>query len=412
MATVRWLGRQKNKKQVNTITPASVAATNTFTVTINGKSITYTAVDTLVATVTAGLVALLTASDVPEEFKEITWTDSVTLVTATANEAGKPFTQTSSAAGGTATNVTATTTANVSQNDVNDGVNWSTGAVPAATDTIVVENTSSSLLWNLEALAANTYAELRILSTFTGTIGLPQDNGNYNEYRPLYFKAGFTLVNIGQGDGQGSQRIRIDGAAVASTVAVFSTGQSADAGLPAVLWKGTATTNILEAYGNAQVGVGLLAGEAAAILTLSVAGSAQVRCGPSVTLSAANSTTKVGGRGAQLTTDSALVTATVTKEGGTHTLLSGNVTTNLQVHGGKVSYRGAGTITLAEVRDGGELTFADDATARTITTLNLYSGAVYRDPFQSVTWTNAVFIETSLDKITLDLGSDFRLQRS
>ena len=413
MATNRWLGRARNVKQVNTITPANVNIGNTFTVTINGKNITYTAAAATVADVTAGLVALLTASTVFEEFKEITFADAVTHVTATANEAGKPFTQTSSASGGTATNVTATTTANVSANDVNNANNWSDG-VPDAADDVVIENTSSSLLWNLDALAAIALTSLRISSTFTGHIGLAQDNGNYDEYRPQYFQILATTVKIGEGVGQGSQRIKVNLGATQAAITVYSSGRGVN-GLPAVLLRGTHASNVLEAYGNAEVGVAVLAGETSTIATLSVADSASVMCGSGVTLA----TTKVGGRGAQLVTETTITTATITKEGGRHKFLLGtgagigvgNVTT-LHVHGGVADYRGTGTIATANVRDGGELTFAADSSARTITNMNLYAGAIYRDPFQSVTWANPIAVETSLDKVTLDIGSDFLLQRS
>ena len=144
MATRRWRGDAKNVAQVNTITPANVGAGNTFTVTINGKDITFTATAATVANVTAGLVALLNASLTPE-FAEITYTDSTTHVTGTADSPGKPFTQTSSAAGGTATNTTATPTANQSQNDVNNADNWDS-AVPTTGDDVFIQDTDVSLL--------------------------------------------------------------------------------------------------------------------------------------------------------------------------------------------------------------------------------------------------------------------------
>ena len=50
-----------------TITPANVAASNTFTITINNKSVTFTATLTTVASVCTGLVALCKAAAAPPE---------------------------------------------------------------------------------------------------------------------------------------------------------------------------------------------------------------------------------------------------------------------------------------------------------------------------------------------------------
>src|SRR5690242_20859660 len=110
MATILWRGDAAAVAQVNTITPANVNIGNVFSVTINGKPIAYTAQAATVADVCNGLLALLTASSL-SEFGEVNWTADATKITVTARAPGVPFTQTSSASGGTATLVTATTVA-------------------------------------------------------------------------------------------------------------------------------------------------------------------------------------------------------------------------------------------------------------------------------------------------------------
>src|ERR1700677_3805662 len=103
MATNLWRGDAAAVAQVDVITPASVAAGNTFSITINSKTVSYTTAAGTVADVCTGLATALEASTIAE-FQEIAWTtDGASTITATANTPGVPFTQTSSASGGTAT---------------------------------------------------------------------------------------------------------------------------------------------------------------------------------------------------------------------------------------------------------------------------------------------------------------------
>ena len=177
MAEKLWLGTAKAVPQLNTITPGSVDIGDTFTVTINLKAITFTATAATVANVTAGLVALLEASDEPE-FSEVTWTDNTTNILATGPADGTPFTQTSSSSGGTLS--TTTTTTPTGPNWVSNAANWSENAVPAAADNIVIDNTDVSLLYGT---LSNAPTSITVGMAFTGAIGLPARNPNgYAEY--------------------------------------------------------------------------------------------------------------------------------------------------------------------------------------------------------------------------------------
>ena len=85
---ISWLARALARAQVDTLTPGgTIEVGDIFIVTINGKSISYSATGTTVASVCTGLHALLAASTIPE-FVEITWTDSTTHITATSATAG------------------------------------------------------------------------------------------------------------------------------------------------------------------------------------------------------------------------------------------------------------------------------------------------------------------------------------
>jgi|GEM_PF-4762594 len=102
--------------QVSTITPANIETGDTFTVIINGTTISYTAAFNTVAVVTAGLTAAINASS---QSTNVTATDQSTRIDVTSDAAGTAFT----IAGGTANRTTtvaqvdAVTPANVELGD-------------------------------------------------------------------------------------------------------------------------------------------------------------------------------------------------------------------------------------------------------------------------------------------------------
>lgn len=407
MATRRWVGNGQDIAQLNTITPAAVDIGDSFTITINVKSITFVATAATVANVTAGLVSLLNAS-LLGEFGEITWADATTAITATAKTAGTPFTQTSSSTGGTLTTVV--TTANSSKNDVNNANNWSGATVPVSTDDVVFDHSDIDALYNLGALSAVTLASLTIDSTYTGRIGLPEINAEstapYVEYRAQFFAVGATTINIGQGSGPGSGRIKLDQGAVQTALSIYQTAGGVDSSeIPAIQWKGTHVSNTVSVY-RGEFGAAVYLNETAVIATLRVGyvesqdGDATVRCSSGVTL------TTVSILGGEVELNSGATT--ITKIGGDLTLNAGNVTT-LTNDLGVVRYRGTGTITTCTIGNGGVLDVEDDMRGRTITTLNLHAGAVVRDHFGTIALTNPF---TTVRCSLLDVVADFGQNRS
>ena len=109
MTTKIFRGDAPAVAQVSRITPATVEIGDTFTVTINGKSITVTATAATVANVIALMVAAIDATDIAE-FLEITASDDTTSLLLTANTAGVPFVVTSSASNGGYGGVSVSTT--------------------------------------------------------------------------------------------------------------------------------------------------------------------------------------------------------------------------------------------------------------------------------------------------------------
>jgi trimeric autotransporter adhesin len=262
MATRYYTGAAKEVAQVNTATPANVLATNTFTLTCNGKTLVYTAVGTTVAEVTAGLVALVAASEEPE-WQEVTATDSTTHVTLTARTPGKPFTQTSSAAGGTATLITATTTANSGPEQYDLAANWSAATAPVNGDTVIIEGA-----FNLKyGTLASVTAARTIIRDFSGTMGLPPVNadGGYPEYRSQYFLMSSTILDVMENVSSGMIRLNVGSAQTTATI--YSTGGATVPTLNALTLLGTHASNALN-HLSGSVGVATEAGEAATIATV------------------------------------------------------------------------------------------------------------------------------------------------
>lgn len=98
--TVRlWRGDAPAVAQVTTITPVDVTAGDIFSVTINGKVLSYVATESTADNVVEGLLALVSATDVPE-FSDFDAVDTGTALTLTAANAGIPFEVSSAASSG------------------------------------------------------------------------------------------------------------------------------------------------------------------------------------------------------------------------------------------------------------------------------------------------------------------------
>lgn len=385
MSSVSWRGDAPRVAQVNTITPANVASTNTFTVTIGGKAVTFTSSSNTAAHVTAGLYALINALDDDEypEFAEVTWLDNTGTLTATAATAGLAFTQTSSASGGTATLVTSTTTANSSPNDWSVAGNWSGGAVPVNSDDVTIDGDND--ITDGLGQSAVTLTSLTIPSTFTGVIGRPVENETgYIEYRKTYLEISASTVTIGRGTGNGSSRIKLNVGSVQTAVTVHKTARSAETGLGAFIFKGTNASNVLTAI-SGSVWVAPFGGETAVIATLR-ADDATVFCGSGVTLT----TVTHSGTGS-LTICSAATTINQNVGAGLLYILGSGAYTTLNCYSSnQTSYQSSGTVTTLNLGADAKIEFETNASARTVTNTNLYSGSQILDRSKTVTFTNPI----------------------
>lgn len=416
--TTIWQGRAQNTAQVDTITIAGVwASADTATITINAKNLVLTVgTDDTTANVATAIKEMIngdsqtgtgdhtfaTTGNLIPEFSILTATVTASVVSVTADTAGTPFTMTvAETAAGTATR--AAGTANKSANDANDADNWSNGVPSLTGDTVILENTASGLKWNLTAFAAVDLAVLEIKSTFTGDVGLPQERvvsaGSFAEYFDQYLQFEFsTVVKIGQGDGTGSGRIKLDMVvATVSTFYIYGSASGSETGIPAILIKTAAAANVLYNHG-ASVGLAVLAGEAAqfaaitqtdsaselvissgvALTTLNVeAGTVTCECAYTAA-NLADGTVTVNGTGAPATTNVTGATVTINSTGAVTTFNVGDGTLvhngggatigDLNQTGGTVTLNGTGTITGTATIEGG---IFNKAGGQTITTFVL-----------------------------------------
>lgn len=280
MATRTLRGTAALVAQVSTVQVTAYDVATTYSLIVNGNSISVIAAGGVNQTATA-LAAAWNASTIPE-FTGVTAAPSTDTVTLTGDVAGVPFTATSDDAGGTGTigSVTAVTAAS-GQDWWSAANNWSDATVPVNSDIAIIDG-ATSLRYGLDQSAV-TVAELRITRRFTGYLGLPKRNAvGYAEYFDDYLKIGATLLNIGVGSGTGSGRIKINLGSVASTIVVDGTGNPIEKDVPSCCLVGTSSSNALTVNGG-SVGVGVF-GETSSLAGGVVLNSGTLFIGKNVTL--------------------------------------------------------------------------------------------------------------------------------
>jgi len=310
------------------------------------------------------------------------------------------------------------TTAASGKHHFDAAANWSGAAVPVDGDDIVFANSDVSCLYGL-GQSSVTPASITIDQSYTGEIGLPERNGtgsgSYDEYRDTYLQLGDTSdatdiqVTIGNGTGSGSGRIKLNTGDSEASLKIYNTGNALENGIPALLWKGTDSSNTVELY-RGSLGIAALPGESATVSSLSVGfienelGDATLEIGDGVTL------TTVDMSGGSVACNSAFTTLNMTNGELTHR--DGAVTT-MNIDGGTVYYESTGTLTTGNVGGGGVLDFRRNMGARTVTNCSLYENGSLFDPQKTVAWSNGIDItRASIPEVTIDIGSHFTLTPS
>ena len=418
--TTYWSPNQAAIKQVETYTftaPNSVG--NTYTATLNGKSVTYTSVTGDTAALAAtGLFLLLNVSEsIAAEFTEIDWTNpSDGQLVATARTAGTPFANVPgtsrglvlSTGNGLAGGISAlSTTPNASPSDVNDPENWlrvdlattppnETRALPQDNDDMVIANSDVPLLWNLDQLAAIELNSYQRWQSFEAVIGLPIRNvGGYDEWRATHFKfvgpqgsvpaGGLTMI-LGLGEGAGPSLEQYDLGSQKVSLQVLATGAPATGA--AVRFLGVHTDNTITASGGATIDVASAPGQVASIDDCTIADGAQIEFGADVTWTA-GAILKLFSADAILSSAPPEIQGnsgsqiTIKEDGLTYPSVTVQGECTLQMNAG-------GTITTLTMSVGCTLDKSADSRALTITDHTIDGDScLIIDPFNSITFTNA-----------------------
>lgn len=383
MATVTFTANGQNRKQVNTYVVVSPAAgSSVFSIVINGKTFEYTAQTAVAATEAAGIVAAIQAQSDIKEMLDFLASQSSANVVLTAQEAGKPFTISSTGATGGATFNGSITTANLSSADLSDADNWS--AAISNNDALVIDLPNVNIQYGLTGIT-NTGLTLTVRATFNGELGLPIINTNgYPEYRGCYCSLKATSFVVGLGAGPGPQRCYLNGDAAASMdVTVYKTGSSQD-DYPACMIKHTSGGGNL--FGTVRVvdgsvGIALIPSEVATVTNLLIGGdgtSPTVRAGNGASIT----TVKIESGTLELTSTPS---GTTTVTGGATVIIgNGGTASAINVDNGTVYFGGNGTastLTDLTVGEAGVINFSTGTGNVTITNgIVIYQGAQIIDP--------------------------------
>ena len=393
MGNVLWRGDAEAVAQESRATPANVEIDDIFTLTCGETSVSFTATATTVANVTAGLTALWNASTAPE-LAEITASDETTYLKLLGDTAGVPFTVTATEADGggndTQTHTMSTPTAAAGPNCWDTADNWDTGAIPVDDDDIILEDSDVDILYGLDQ-SAITADSLAIKRSYTGKIGLPVINESgatdYAEYRETKLKISPDVIDIGEGEGDGSALIKLNAGTITTAMTVYYTASADDENHGAVQFIGTHATNTMTVL-RGDVGIATRGGETATVATLTVAyltnkhSDASVECGSGTTIT---TVTQTGG-----TTELASNVTTINLSGGTCKIGGTATVTTAYVDGGTFYHKSTGTMTNLYVSASGSADFSRDMGAKTVTNCYVYTGAAISDPNKVVTWTNGI----------------------
>lgn len=435
MATRYWKGKAKDVKQVDLVTIALTwTAADTITLTIDGidfvvtigSLITTAQVATTLHEAFTGASAFTdaTAACSPTlaqggaqaiaQFREVVATVSGSVVTLTGVTAGKPFTMTAAEnTFGTGTAALTSSVVATGKNWFSNADNWTDDTVPIDADTIIFNSGSVACKYGLSpTIQPTTFNKTK---GYSGTIGLPEINVDdssypYNEYRTksLTFddNVGATCTyHFEEGEGTGSQLVRIDAGAGASIFNFYGYGSRLLSGQPSILLLGTNAANVInEPQGD--VGVGFF-GEASTIVTARVGNGttagATLILGNVATLT--SSTIDISGGTVTINTATASGDIDI-HSGGTLNVLGTGAHANIDVQNGTCNYRSSGTITTLAVRSAGMFDRSGDLRPATITNLvQLYKGAKVRDPNKSLTLT-AGFILNGYSFEEVNFGTD------
>lgn len=406
-----WTGQALDVAQVTTITIDGTWATgDTAYLQIGRKLLQLTVgTDTTTAAIATALKEMVngdaqtgtgdhtfsaTGDQIPE-WQEVTATVSGSVVTLTANTAGKPFTVTpgSNTAGTGSLSGAVTATAATGKHFFTDGDNWDLGVAPVSGDSVVFASGDVDCKYGLDHFV--TMASFTRRRTYTGNIGLRrvnQDNAAapYFEYRKRRLRVPPTVpatykCQLGTGAGLASggftflNFLDFDAKVIISdTAPLLSDGTK-----PIELVSGTGDLDLTVISGH--VSIGSYGEEESEIKALRVGFDQNQASDATVHVDATFvPTSTITQSGGEIVVESDTTNATTVVHGGTLKLQSG-AHAGITLLGGRLIYNSDGDLASVTVHSGATADFSQDLRPKTITgKAILHRGATYDDRFGAV----------------------------
>lgn len=380
MAIKRWIGNAPSTVDVWTITLSGVVASQSYTMTINTKVISYVADESdNVESILSGLIAAWNSLSPapPPEFQELTASGLPTAGPFTSMRVvqkvpGRPTTISVEASGEAVFSIE-NTVPGTGPSDFTNPLNWSDGVGPLDSDTLVFDNGQIPCKYNLQTTLTGVLVVID--PGYGGEIGLPminRDNPNtsYYEYRTtsLTLAGGTAVVNSGQ-----ISRCHLDFGNNPANVRILDTGSRIEPQTPVVLIAGGDATSELS-INRGDVGLAYFQGQTATMSLVRTAYTSRPLSDVNLTIGTGAVLTTITKNGGQLTSRAGAATMSQEVLGGTLTLSDSAAVTTLNVFGGTAVISTTGTFGTINLYGNAILDVDQDPRPRTITNpINVYS---------------------------------------
>ncbi|HAH45351.1 MAG TPA: hypothetical protein DCM07_10965, partial [Planctomycetaceae bacterium] len=220
-----------------------------------------------------------------------------------------------------------------------------------------------------------------------------------------YLKIGATLLNIGDKQGDGSERIKINLGSVQTTALITNSGDSPDGNTPAILLLGTHASNTIN-INRGSLGIAYYPTEVATVATLRQAFFDNALDDTTVYLGAGVAVADIVKSGGVLdinsdTTSFRQTAGTTTIHAGAHTVLN--------ILAGLLNYNSTGTLAAVNLSGDGVLVFDQDARPKDVTVIDKFTDeSEIFDESGSIA-SPVIDLNNCGDLSTIHMGQDFKL---
>lgn len=399
MAIKYHTGQAPKIAQVITVTYSAISIGETYTITINGKSVSYVATDTLQSTACTALMNLWNTS-AQLEHQEHVATGGVTSVILTARESGVPTTVTADATGAPTATVTTTTAASGPNIAFGVASNWDGSTSPSAGDTLVFDR-PHEILYGMTS--ADAYAKI-VVNAGSGAIGLPEVNKNgYPEFRTRYLTpasdTGAMIVEIGDGIGSQPARVQIDANTRQVNLDVKNSGNSGASA--AVLINNIGASSVVAVHG----GIVEITNTSATTIT-SFTQVPTDRLQPRSYLNEHINPTSVVVSGGECFLYGDASDAEVTGQGIIHVVGDGSINTGRAMLQGIIKWKSTTDVgTSLATYGGGTVDFSEDGTVVEVPAMTMFAGSKINDPVGRVDFSGGIVLSgCKLSDVSIDIG--------